>query len=211
MPRTDLVLLIIVALAIIAASVTDIWKFKVYNALTFPLLFLGLLVSTYLGGWQGLESSVLGAGLGFLFLFFLFALGGVGAGDVKLLTAVGAWIGPYLTYQLFVNSGLCAAIYAMILVLRRGGINAVMVELLSLRSILTDPSSWKRPPSTMAEEVKRSDRRRRLVPYAAMICIGYLATIAWWHDDLEEVWPPYPRGSTLASAPLLETKDEVIR
>ncbi len=76
MSSTDWLPLVAVALATLAASATDLWKFKVYNVLTIPTLLAGLVVSTWLGGWGGLASSLLGAGLGFGLLVVFFAAGG---------------------------------------------------------------------------------------------------------------------------------------
>jgi prepilin peptidase CpaA len=200
MPQADLLPLVVVALAMLAASVTDLWMFKVYNVLTIPMLLTGLCVSTALGGWAGMGSSLLGAGLGFGLLAVFYAAGGVGAGDVKLLTALGAWLGPYLTYQVFVASAIFGGIYALALVLGRGGVLGVAVELIAARNALLSPGPWKRPASTIGDEVRRPDRRRRLVPYAAMICLGFLATMAWWASDLDRVWPPHDRAATVSTA-----------
>ncbi len=199
MSPTEMIPLVAVALATLAASVTDLWKFKVYNVLTLPTLLLGLIVSSILGGWSGLGSSLLGAGLGFGLLVVFFAVGGVGAGDVKLLAAVGAWLGPYLTYQVFIASALFGGLYALVLVFSRGGVLAMMVEMIHARQTLLSPSSWKLPTSTIEGEVQRHDRRRRLVPYAAMTCLGYFATMAWWGHDLPKVWPPTERSAAVAS------------
>jgi len=200
-PRPELVPLIAVGLATLAAAATDLWKFKVYNALTVPTFALGLACSAWLGGWGGLGAGLLGAGLGFATLVAFFAMGGVGAGDVKLLTAVGAWLGPFLTYQVFVASALAAGAYAVALViLRRGGVLALAVEILSIRSAAASPGSWRRPAARIEDEVRRVDRRRRLVPFAAMTCVGFFATMTWWRADLDEVWPPYDRRAPIATA-----------
>ena len=204
MSPTDLIPIAAVALATLAASATDIWKFKVYNVLTFPTLALGLAASTWLGGWEGLFSSLLGAGLGLGLLVIFFAAGGVGAGDVKLLMAVGAWLGPYLTYQVFVASAFAAGLYAVVLIWSRGGIMAVITEIFLIGMSLGGPRSTPRTPVAIEDEVRRPDRRRRLVPFAAMTCVGFFATLAWWGHDLDKAWPPYHRPSTLATASNLE-------
>jgi prepilin peptidase CpaA len=201
---TDLIPLAAVALATLAASATDLWKFKVYNALTFPTLVLGLAASAWLGGWDGLFSSLLGAGLGLGLLVIFFAAGGVGAGDVKLLTAVGAWLGPYLTYQVFVASAFAAGLYAVVLVWSRGGLMAVIAEFYLIGMSLGRPGSTTRTPVSIEAEVRRPDRRRRLVPFAAMTCVGFFATLAWWGNDLDKAWPPYHRPSAVATASNLE-------
>ena len=204
MSPTDLIPLAAVALATIAASATDLWKFKVYNALTFPTLVLGLAVSAWLGGFAGLFSSLLGAALGLGLLVVFFAAGGVGAGDVKLLMAVGAWLGPYLTYQVFIASALSAGLYAVVLVWLRGGVMAVVAEVFLIRTRVR-PGSTAQAPVAIEAEVRRPDRRRRLVPFAAMTCVGFFATLAWWGHDLDKAWPPYHRAPVVATASNLET------
>ena len=207
MTHLELIPLVVVGLATVVAAATDLWKFKVYNLLTLPTLALGLVASTALGGWAGLGASLLGAGFGFAILFVFFALGGVGAGDVKLLTAVGAWLGPYWTVHVFIASALAAGAYAVALLLARGGVLAVAVEVASARQAIFNPAAIGRPATDMAAEVQRPDRRRRLVPYAAMICIGYFLIVAWWHARLVQVWPPYPtRSESLAARAIVDDR-----
>jgi len=205
---TELIPLLAVGAATLAAAATDLWKFKVYNLLTLPTLALGLVVSTFLGGWAGLWSSLLGAGFGFAILVVFHALGGVGAGDVKLLTAVGAWLGPFWTVHVFIASALAAGVYACLLVFSRGGFLAVAAEILAIRRAVFEPGSIGRPDADIAVEVARPDRRRRLVPFAAMICVGYFFNVGWWHARLVQVWPPYPtrvESPAVASAPIAAT------
>jgi len=214
LPSSELIPLVVVGLATLAAAATDLWRFKVYNLLTLPTLALGVLTSTVLGGWAGLAASLLGAGFGFAILVIFFALGGVGAGDVKLLTAVGAWLGPYWTVHVFIASALAAGAYAVALLLVRGGVLAVVVEVFSIRQAVFHPTTIGRPTADMAIEVRRSDRRRRLVPYAAMICVGYFVMVGWWHARLVQVWPPYPTrldSLAVASVPWSTVTPEGVR
>jgi prepilin peptidase CpaA len=195
---TEFLPLAAVAMATLIASVTDLWKFKVYNALTIPTLLTGLGFSAVSGGWEGFVTGLMGAGLGFGLLIVFCAMGGVGPGDVKLLAAIGAWLGPFLTYQVFVASAFCQGAYAVVLVFRLYGINGLAIEMDSARQRLFQPGSWRLPADTVVEAVPRPDRRRRLVPFAAMTCLGYFATMAWWGPDLDRVWPPDDR-STVAT------------
>ena len=207
MPATESIPLLVVGLATLVAAATDVWRFKVYNLLTLPLLALGLAASAALGGWAGLWSGLLGAGFGFAILVVFFALGGVGAGDVKLLTAVGAWLGPWWTTHVFIASALAAGAYAVALLLVRRGVLALAAEVLMIRRAVFDPAALGRPAADLAAEVARPDRRRRLVPYAAMICAGYFLILAWWQPRLAQVWPPYPTraGATAPAADLTST------
>lgn len=204
MPAPELVPLLVVGLATTVAAATDVWRFKVYNLLTLPLLALGLASSAALGGWAGLGSSLLGAGFGFAILVAFFALGGVGAGDVKLLAAVGAWLGPYWTVHVFIASALAAGAYAAVLLLIRGGVLALAAEILMIRRAVLDPAAAGRPAADIAAEVARPDRRRRLVPYAAMICVGYFLVLARWQPHLARVWPPYPARGVAATGPVAD-------
>src|SRR2546423_14815996 len=84
----------------VVAAVIDGWKLKVPNWLTFPLVLsgwalgllhnFGLLEST---GQGGIGASLAGTALGFVLLFPVYAIGGLGAGDVKMQMGFGAWIG----------------------------------------------------------------------------------------------------------------------
>jgi prepilin peptidase CpaA len=166
--------LVAVACVAIAAAVTDLWKFKVYNALTLPAIVAGLLASSFT---IGLQASLLGALTGFGLLVIFFALGGVGAGDVKLLTAIGAWLGPEATMYVFALSAMAGGVYAIGLMLLREGLFGTVEELATLSIRLFTPGIWKQPEARLDMEVGRVDRRKRLVPYAAMICIGFFTTL----------------------------------
>ncbi len=200
MTQPDLLPLIAVALATLAAAATDLWRFKVYNALTGPTFLLGLAASAWLGGWDGLMAGLLGSALGFGVLVVFYAMGGVGAGDVKLLAAIGAWLGPYMTYQVFIASAFAAGLYALALVAMRGGLMAIFAEFVAIRHLIFDPGSTLRANRGIAAEVARSDRRRRLVPFAAMTCLGFFATLGWWHARFDDVWPPYHRAEARSVA-----------
>jgi len=75
------------------AMVTDLWKGRIYNWLTFPMVTIGWVANAWLFGLSGLGHSIAATFLGFI-LFFGFALFGViGMGDVKLLGGIGALAG----------------------------------------------------------------------------------------------------------------------
>src|ERR671923_1834472 len=91
-----------VCLAMIAAAVIDGWKLKVPNWLTFPLVLSGwaLGLCHSFGGLEGtgaggIGASLAGTALGFALLFPVYAIGGLGAGDVKMQMGFGAWIGAF--------------------------------------------------------------------------------------------------------------------
>ncbi|MDB5098168.1 MAG: peptidase prepilin type [Cyanobacteria bacterium RYN_339] len=76
------------------AMVTDLQTRKIYNWLTFPAMAVGLALSVAFGGLGGLQASLIGFFAGSLVFALGFFMGGaMGAGDVKLMAAIGLWLG----------------------------------------------------------------------------------------------------------------------
>jgi prepilin peptidase CpaA len=168
--------LAVVLVAVLVAAATDIWKFKVYNALTLPLLASGLI---YHGIRLELASSVFGLLFGFAALIVLYIIGGMGAGDVKLMAAVGAWLGMPMTFYVFLASSLAAGIYSLGLVIWNGRLRETIVNLHIMWLRLASVGRYLAAEDQVEHEVKRTDRRTRIIPFAAMMAIGLIATIVW--------------------------------
>lgn len=79
--------------ATLAAALTDWRSRRIPNVLTLPLLLCGLIVSAAFGGLPGLADSLGGSALAALPFVLLFLFAGGGAGDAKLMSALGAWLG----------------------------------------------------------------------------------------------------------------------
>src|SRR5213592_4142048 len=92
---------VVVLVACITLAFIDVCKYKIYNVFTYPLLLAGLVYHEAMGGLPDLSNSLLGTLLGFSLLLPFYALGGMGGGDVKLMAAVGAWLGLPLTFVVF--------------------------------------------------------------------------------------------------------------
>jgi prepilin peptidase CpaA len=166
-----------VLVAALVAAVTDVWKFKVHNWLTVPLMLSGLVYRGINEGWAGLTDSALGVLLGFGILLILYLMGGMGAGDVKLMAGVGAWLGAWLTFAVFLASALAAGVYAVVLILLCGSMRET---LLNLRIIgYRVGAAWRRlgAEDNVESGVDRPDRRRRVIPFAAMMAVGIVALL----------------------------------
>src|SRR5436309_12716117 len=87
----------LVTITLVVAAVIDGYKLKVPNWITFPMILSGWTMSAMSFGWEGLGWSLLGTIVGLGLLLPLYAIGGMGAGDVKLLAGVGAWVGGSIT------------------------------------------------------------------------------------------------------------------
>lgn len=87
----------ILAAILIAAVIIDLKERRIPNWLTLPSLLLGLALQTTHGGAEGFITGLTGAGAGAALLTIPFFLGWMGGGDMKLLAAVGAFMGAPLT------------------------------------------------------------------------------------------------------------------
>ena len=88
------------------AAWTDWHERRIYNKLLGPSFLAALTIHFYQSGFNGLRVSLIGALIGFLLLLIPYFLGGIGAGDVKLLAVIGA----FGTAQFVVTSFLYGAI-----------------------------------------------------------------------------------------------------
>jgi prepilin peptidase CpaA len=109
-----------VLLVVTVATITDLRSRRIPNWLVLPFLPLGIAVSAWFGGWHGLEQSLEGAGLGILIFGILYWKFGMGAGDVKLCAAIGAWIGPSQFLIAVVLTALAGGLVILIWTLCRG-------------------------------------------------------------------------------------------
>jgi prepilin peptidase CpaA len=112
--------IILMALLLISAFVTDIGSMRIPNRLTIGFSLAGLLTHVWLEGWQGVKFSISGLATGFVLLMLLHIVGATGAGDVKLFAAIGALTGPVFAVHCLLYSIVYAgAIGLAIALLRR--------------------------------------------------------------------------------------------
>lgn len=146
------------------ATFTDLRSRRIPNWLVLPFLGIGVLVACWFHGWHGLGQSAGGAGLGLLLFGIFFLAGGMGAGDVKLCAAIGAWIGPSQMVMALVLTGLAGGVMA----LGWAAWGGFLGEMFQHTGALVFGSKKER-----AEAVLENPRRRRM-PYAPAIAIGTL-------------------------------------
>ena len=160
-------------LAVLAvATYTDLRSRRIPNWLVFPFLVVGLVVSTWLSGWTGLVSSLEGLGLATLLFGIFFVMGGMGAGDVKLCAAIGAWVGPKQMLLALVITGLVGGIMAIGWALAGGFMGVLLMDtgklLFGWAKRKKEDSGEEEPKLTLANP------KARKMPYAPAIAIGTL-------------------------------------
>ena len=165
----------LVTITLIVAAVIDGFQLRVPNWLTYPLVFGGWIYSTIAFGWEGLVWSLLGTLVGLALLLPSYAIGGMGAGDVKLLAGVGAWIHATHTFYAFCLTAVVGGIIAIGMVLWRRSwrkhwaqFQVIFWEIVVIR----DPNEL----SSIAAKRKSS---MLLLPYGIPITLGTILYFAW--------------------------------
>jgi prepilin peptidase CpaA len=110
---------ILVVVVVLMAAITDIRSRRIPNWLTLFGVLAGLVLNFVLAGWAGLAHSAEGLLLGFGCYFALYALRAMGAGDVKLMAAVGAIVGPVDWFKIFIASAFAGAVLAIFLMIQK--------------------------------------------------------------------------------------------
>jgi prepilin peptidase CpaA len=165
--------------ATLIAAITDVRSFKVHNALTLPLLFSGLVYHGVMNGTPGFQSSVGGMLFAFVVLILPYLAGGMGAGDVKLLAGVGTWLGLPTVIYVFLAASIAAGLYALGLVLSQRRFRETLANLQIIWFRVQAIGKHLQDEDSVETQTSRDDRRKRLVPFAAMVAFGVIATFLW--------------------------------
>jgi len=108
---------ILPALIAAVAGYTDFRWRRIPNWLTVPGLVLGIVLNASAWGWAGTRAALLGAGLGLLILLPFVLVRSLGAGDWKLVGALGAFLGPQRLITVLFATLLIAGVMALVLVI----------------------------------------------------------------------------------------------
>jgi prepilin peptidase CpaA len=160
---------------LIEAAIIDGIRLKVPNWLTYHLALGGLAWAAWSGGTHGLLWSLGGLATGLLLLLPLYAIGGMGAGDVKLLAGIGAWVGASVTLGAFACSAVVGGIIALIQMASSGDFLGHLARM----KVLADEILEVRDPAELARRARERKPTMQLLPYGIPIAIGSLLYFAW--------------------------------
>ena len=156
--------------ALLICLYTDIRYKKIYNAVTFPAAMMGILSNTYMQGFGGGLNSLKGLLLGIALLAVPFVLGGMGAGDVKLLGVIGALKGPEFVWAAFLATALVGGLMSLIVMAKDKELGLrlkkVLFTVLSLFNII--------PKINMLDSFE--DASVLVFPYGIAITVGTMLT-----------------------------------
>lgn len=163
----------VVPLATLYACMVDFREHRVPNWLNGALAAAGILARATYEGWAGVGTALLGLLVGFGVLIIPWAMHAMGAGDVKLMAAIGAWFGPSAILAAFVVGTLVGGVIAVIMILaaRKQG-----HALINLGTILNKCSSVRTAFSDYGS-VKSFGSTTTLLPYGIPLTVGALTVL----------------------------------
>ena len=167
--------LVLPALFALITGISD-WQWRrIPNWLTVPGLLLGIALSTAVRGWSGAKDSLLGAGLGLALLLPFVLIRSLGAGDWKLVGALGAFLGPQQLIAVLFVSVLIAGVMAMLLIIWKGRVRQTLLNIVRMLGAFL---SFHLPGS----EVSLENPDALKVPFGVAVAIAtvlYTAARIW--------------------------------
>jgi prepilin peptidase CpaA len=161
-------------LAAIAGGTDYGWR-RIPNWLTVPGLLLGIAASSMAGGWAGAKSSLLGAALGLALLLPFVLVRSLGAGDWKLVGALGAFLGPQRLLSVLFVSVLVAGVMAVILIVWKRRVGQTIRNLWRMLGAF---ATFHMPDSELSLDN----------PHAAKVPFGLAVAIATIAFTVPQLW-----------------------
>ena len=162
---------IVIGVGVIACAF-DLRTRRIPNALTLSAALAGLFVHVMQSGAAGAQFAAGGWVVGLLLLLPYFALGGMGGGDVKLVAALGAWLGPAQTFWLAIYAGIAGGVIALFVALAHGYLKTALANVSAMFGYWSTVGVKAVPGFTL--ESSTSPR----VAYAIPILVG--TVVALW-------------------------------
>jgi len=166
-PMYQLVLIVVVLIA----AAFDVRTRRIPNWLVLTAILIGVALNTFLFGLSGLSTSLFGGAAAFAVYFPLFALRGMGAGDVKLMVGIGCIVGPSNWLAIFSLTAILGGLFAIFMLLQTG---RLMYTLMNVWFIFTQVIQLK-APFIERSDLDINDAHAIRLPHGATIAVGSLA------------------------------------
>ena len=108
--------IIFLSVLLVTAATVDLRSQKIPNIITYPSMLIALTYHTIINGTEGLLFSAGGIAIGIALLIIPYLMGGMGAGDAKLMGAIGGFIGAKAAFYAFLIIAAVGGVYALIIV-----------------------------------------------------------------------------------------------
>lgn len=174
----------ILVLMVVVAAVSDLRARRIPNALVASGIVIALALQTvaatlfpsFLTASTGWMSWMLGMLVGFGMFIPFYALRGMGAGDVKLMAAVGAFVGPAFAFKIALATFLIGGVWSLCVVVAKGKVADAWVNMRALlRPSLARGGTASGAGAAMASALPRPSVGR--LPYGVAIALGTVAVL----------------------------------
>ncbi|MED4204590.1 prepilin peptidase [Neobacillus mesonae] len=162
----------VILLTILSISIiTDLKERKILNSVTLPSILFAFIYFLSINGLEGFIFSGKGFLIGLGLLIIPYIMGGMGAGDVKLMAAIGALMGASFVFYSFIYTALIGGVIALALIIKqRGFINSLKSFFYSIIFLRSDLGSILIP---------KEKHSSISFPYGVAIVLGTLCTLVW--------------------------------
>lgn len=182
----EILLIVVLSLFTVTAAISDIRFRKIPNKLTLPVFLAGLVYQLMFFGLPGLGDGLAGFAVGFGTLFILWMIGGGGGGDVKLMGAIGVWMGVNLTTWVLFLSTVFVILGTFLVLL--GGMAREGVYKTKEKYLATSAAGKK--------HADRDSRNRRIMAFALPVALATWVVLAWRVPD----WPYRNHGEKIQTS-----------
>jgi len=161
----------------LAGAFSDVRSARIPNELTYSAIIAAIVLRTVLLGSSGLKSCGIGILVAGSFFAVLFVLGAMGGGDLKMMTAIGAWVGGTHIFTVLIAIGLAGGVLAIASAIFHK--NSIQTVRNAARLIAYRFTSGLQPHPEMNVQAHGSRR----IPFGLAIAMGTLfcaANTAWW-------------------------------
>lgn len=163
------VMICVLAVLMVPAAIYDLRTRRIPNWLSLAGMLLGVAVHSAYTGFSGSLESLGGLGLALVIGFLLFAIGWLGAGDAKLLAAVGAIVGLSHTLEFLFWIAMSGALIAAVALAVRGVLPNMLKRLWVTLALSLFSRRWSYVPPAKMESVE--------IPYAISIALGVVVAV----------------------------------
>ena len=169
---------ILIGLIVVIAAVIDIRSRRIPNWLTLSGIIVGFALNPVLAypfPLEGLKNAALGMLFAFAVYFVLYLIRAMGAGDVKLMAAVGAILAsPAIWFRFFIVVALVGGIFALALTLAKGRLRKTVWNV----AFLVNELGHARAPYMSRDELDVKSSRAVTLPHGFTIAVSYFLFLA---------------------------------
>ena len=175
MNRESYLLAIALVLAV-AAAIIDVQQHRIPNRLTYSGIAIAFVARTWLFGWRGALGALAGCLLAGGIMFLFYVVRAMGAGDVKLMAALGAFTGPRQAVPLLLATAICGGLLAIVYAIYRRQIGSTLKNVGSVLLFHAGSGLQTHP------DLNLDNPAALRMPYGLAIALGMLYTSAmmWW-------------------------------